>query len=186
MSYQSSIPLASDLISVSQNDIKNNFTAIGTAFPVNHVNFNSSGAGKHTFVEMPIQTADPAGASGEFTIFSKSNGSTNELFYKRNNEGTSYQLSGTNPSVTTNGYTFLPGNLLMQWNFLTGSFKNDGASISFPIAFSEIPYSLQLTAARNGTTTMGLYATNVSSSGFTLRTSSNSNDGIWFLVIGKA
>lgn len=186
MTFQSNIPLSTDLISVSQTDIKNNFQSIGTTFPVNHVDFNDSGAGKHKYVEMPVQGSNPAGAASEFTLFCKSNGSTNELFYLRNAEATAYQLSGKNPSAAANGYTFLPGNLLLQWNFLTGASKNDGASITFPTAFGSTPYSLTLTASRNGTSVNVLNATSVTASGFTLKTSSNSNDGVWYMAIGPA
>ena len=187
MTYDKDIPNATDLISNSQGQIKQNFQALGTAWPVNHVDFNDVGAGKHNYVEFPNQGADPAGAASEFTLFSKVSGAgASEIFYKRDNEATVYQLTGANPSVGVSGYTFLPGALLMQWSFLTGANKNDGAAIVFPKAFSIAPYSLQLTASRNGTSTNVLNATSVTNLGFTLRTSTNSNDGVWYLAIGAA
>lgn len=187
MTYQPNIPQSTDLISVSQNDLLNNFQSINTSWNVNHVDFNLAGAGKHNFVEYVNQAGDPAGAASEFTLFSKvSGGGQSEIFYKRNSEATAYQLTGTNPSGAASGYTFLPGAMLMQWSFLTGASKNDGAAIVFPVAFGATPWSLQLTASRNGISVNVLNATSVTNTGFTLRTSSNSNDGIWYLAVGPA
>jgi hypothetical protein len=76
--------------------------------------------------------------------------------------------------------------MLMQWSFLTGASKNDGAAIVFPTAFGAAPYSLQLTASRNGVSVNVLNATSVTNTGFTLRTSTNSNDGVWYLAVGAA
>lgn len=186
MTFDPNIPQPGDLISVSQNDILQNFQSIDTTVNTNHVDFNAAGAGKHKFVEMPNQGADPAGAASEFTLFSKLASGNSELHYKRDAAANSFQLTGADPSAVANGYTFLPGGLLMQWNFLTGASKNDGAVINFPTAFGAAPFSLQLTASRNGVSVNVLNATSVSATQFTLRTSSNSNDGVWFLAIGQA
>lgn len=188
MTFQSNIPQPSDIISDSQADLLNNFQAIGTAFPVNHENFNTANAGKHSIVEMVTQTADPAGALGEMTLFSRNTtlaptGPLN-LWYKRENEATAYQLTGPNPVRAATGYTFLPGNMLMQWRLVAS--PNDGQAVTFPIAFSAIPYSLQLTAQRNGTSAGDVNGTALSASGFTLRLGSNSNTGVWVLAIGPA
>lgn len=161
-----------------------NFQAIDTSWKVNHVDFNAVGDGKHKFVEMPNQGAAPAGAAAEFTLYSENSSGQSELWYKRDAEATAYRLTAINPSPVANGYTFLPGGLLMQWNFLTGASKNDGAAITFPAAFLAAPFSLQLSTSRNGTSVAVVNATSVTNTGFTLKTSSNSNDGIWYLAIG--
>lgn len=186
MTFQPNIPQPSDLISVSQNDILQNFQSIDTAWNVNHEDFNAVSAGKHIKLELTNQSPAPAGSASQFLLFSQTSSGQSETWYRRNAEGTAYQLTGKNPTTSTKGSTFLPGGLLMQWDFLTGASKNDGAVISFLNTFSATPYSIQLTASRNGTSTNVLNATSVSSSGFTLRTSSNSNDGVWYLAIGKA
>lgn len=198
MTYQTNIPQPTDLISVSQDDILQNFQAIDAAWNINHEDFNAALQGKHKFVEMPNQGADPAGAATEFTIFSKvSAGGQSEIFYKRDAEASSYQLTGINPSVSGSpafaGYTFLPGAILIQWVRCsvsnTGSRgKQDGASITFPTTFSSTPYTVQLSVERNGTTTASgvVNATSITSSGFTLRVGTNDNDAIHVLAIGPA
>src|SRR5574338_379470 len=115
MTFQSNVPQASDKLTKSQQDLLGNFQAIGSLIPVNHIDFGASGAGKHKFVEMPNQGSNPAGAANEFTIFSKLASSVSQLFYKRDNEATAYQLTGRNPTGTTNGTTFLPGGFILIW-----------------------------------------------------------------------
>ncbi|MFP3859225.1 MAG: hypothetical protein ACLFUW_00235 [Bacteroidales bacterium] len=149
------------------------------------MDFNTSGAGKHNFVEMPIQVSDPSGASNEFTLFSKTNtGGNNELFYKRDNAGSSFQLSGTDPTRATKGHTFLPGGLLLQWN-LEGT-VNDNSSYTFLTPFAASPYSITLTPVRNATAVRSMYIKDgsVSSSGFSIRTSSGSFNGLYWMAIG--
>lgn len=115
MTFQSNIPLPGDLISVSQGDLKNNFGALNTAWNANHIDFNTSGGGKHKFAEFPNQGSDPAGAATEITLFSKLASSASQLFYKRDNAGSSFQLTGRDPTGTTNGTTFLPGGYILIW-----------------------------------------------------------------------
>jgi len=186
MTFQPNVPQAQDLISISQNDLLQNFQALDTSWNVNHVDFNDIGSGKHKFVEMPNQGSDPAGDGSEMTIFSKLASGNSEIHYKRDASANSFQLTSKDPNPVVNGHTFLAGGLLLQWNFLTGASKNDGAVIIFPTAFGTTPFSLQLTASRNGTSVNVLNATSVSTTQFTLRTSSNSNDGVWFLAVGLA
>lgn len=130
MSYQPNIPQATDLISVSQNDILNNFKAIGTAFDVNHVDFNATGAGKHFKVEMPNQTVDPTPPGGQSTIYSKSG----DIWAIRG-AGTPYQLTNAvnaTPAIFGNaGSTFLPGGLILKWGNRTG--VTDQSAIIFSV-----------------------------------------------------
>lgn len=132
MTFQPNIPLATDLISVSQTDIKNNFSAIGTTFDVNHVDFNASGAGKHKFAEFPNQGSDPVGAGNEMTLFSKLIAGASQLFYKRNNAVTSFQLTGADPLAAANGSTFLPGGLILKW----GTYTLAAGTNSTPVVFA--------------------------------------------------
>lgn len=46
---------------------------------------------------------------------------------------------------STNGFTRLPNDLLIQWG-TTASIATGGTTVSFPIAFSAAPYSVVLTA----------------------------------------
>jgi hypothetical protein len=174
MTFDPNIPAASDLISVSQGQLQQNFQSLNTAWNVNHEEFNLANAGKHPFVEFPIQGADPAGALNEFTIFSKTNvAGNNELFYKRDNEANSYQLSGPNPNRATKGSTFLPGGLLLQWG--AEATVADNQVYTFDVAFAAAPYSVTITGVRSNTQERSLWVSSgtVTASQFAIRTSSS-------------
>ena len=90
MTYQSGIPLATDLISTSQSDIRNNFTAIGSSWPVDHVDFNDSGAGEHqqiTFNNNNTPGSVPSDPSS--IIFTKTNLSGHPYPFFLNSEAAS-------------------------------------------------------------------------------------------------
>lgn len=168
MVYQQNIPGPTDLISDSQGDLQGNFQAIKAAFDINHVTFDASGQGKHKFVEMPNQgiapAGNPSGAANEFTLFSQqtSVGNIQQLWYKRNNEASSYQLTSTNPNPITNGHSFLPGGLLIQWGQVVGAPSlTDPVTITYPTSFSAAPFSLQVTPVRDGTSARGIYIKNL-------------------------
>ena len=152
MTFQSNIPLSTDLLSVSQGDILGNFQALGSAWPVNHVDFNASGAGKHKYVEFPDQGSDPAGAASELTLFAKLDaGSTTQLYYKRNAEGTSYQLTAQNPTIASSGSTFLPGGIILKWG--SASVTNSQA-VSFASAFPTACWQVICQPINNGAVTV--------------------------------
>ncbi len=188
MTFQRNIPQPGDLISVSQDNLLQNFEAINDSYDVNHVLFNQTGDGKHKFVEMPAQTSDPAGATTEVTLFSRTKTlpSTGvvDLWYKRNNEGTAFQLTGPNPTNATKGLTFLPGGLLLQWN--TESTVADNQAYTFLTAFSSAPYSIILTPTRDATAVRSMYVKEgtVATGGFSIRTSSSAFNNLFWMAIG--
>lgn len=60
MAYNANIPLATDLLSQSQADLRSNFQEINTFLTVNHESLNSvapHAQGKHKQLEMPVQGA---------------------------------------------------------------------------------------------------------------------------------
>ena len=194
MTFQRNIPQPGDLISVSQDNLLQNFQAINDSYNVNHVLFNLAGDGKHKFVEMPTQTSDPAGAASEITLFSRtqslpSTGIVN-LWYKRNAEADAFQLTGTNPETTVDGHTFLPGGLLLQWgqHFPIGGIIDGTASanVSFPISFGTVN-SVTVTPVRDGTSARGFYIKSLASTtptGFTLRVEGTGINGAFWMAVG--
>lgn len=84
MTFQPNIPLASDLISISQADIKNNFSSLSTSWNVDHVDFNASGAGEHKKVSLLAPIADPNLASPKASLYTKASPTTttSDLYYQ--------------------------------------------------------------------------------------------------------
>jgi len=156
MSYNPNIPQPTDFVSISQNDILNNFTQINTTFDEDHYTFDAAANnGKHKSVTLPEGAAigtDP----GEIALYSKDDGTRPALYLRQENDGTEIQMSGISPSAATNGYTFLPGGMLLQWN--TSTINPSGSTtINFPTAFSGTAYSVVVTPLRDSSNTDIVY-----------------------------
>ncbi len=155
MAYNNNIPQPTDTIASSQSPILQNFQAIKQLIDVNHGTFGGTGVnqeGKHKFVEMPDQTADPAGATGEMTLYAKTYTKTSqsEAFVLRNDlAGPNTPIPFTACLANQNGWAWLPCGLLMKWgNFALSSGTNAGTPFSYPSgvaipAFTAQPFMLQ-------------------------------------------
>lgn len=107
--YTSAVPQGTQQINQTQSPIEINFQSIASLIEVNHVGFNESLEGKHTFVSYVQQSADPSTSSTEMALYSKPvSGDKNilELFYRYPNNGSVVQLTGTSTPTTTTGGSF--------------------------------------------------------------------------------
>lgn len=162
MAYTNNIPTASQFISVSQPLIQANFQELDTYTQVDHVALNATNQGTHNKVSFFEQAADP-GVAGTFTELYTKNVAGKPRLFIQNTDGI-YQLSGVNPVSAASGYTWLPGGILMQWGTNTSA---SGAIITFPVAFSGVPYSVQCTVFQATTNRHFVYVRAQSASGFT-------------------
>lgn len=139
MAYNSNIPLATDLQSVSQGQILNNFQALA-----------SFGNG---YADFPVQTVAPSFSAGNDGLFTLSNATTslNELYvHKQTSAGTSNIpitasiLSQSVPVQGANGWTMLPSGILTYWFSTSG---NGLTAITLPLGFITFTtiYSVQVT-----------------------------------------
>ena len=140
-SYNASIPQPNDLLSDSQGQILQNFGALNTVYGTNHFPFDNnmiSQIGKHKFVQMPVTTT-PVTLANEGTLYSKAVTGGTALFFTRD-VTSDVQLTSpvfTAPVAATNGYTFIPGGLILQWGTVTpitstGTVLFSAANIAFP------------------------------------------------------
>lgn len=142
MTFQANIPLPTDLISVSQGDIKNNFVSVNAAWNINHVGFNATGAGKHNFVQYPFQGSDPATNSTEWATYTKTAG----YFIRAPSNGAIIQLTANvTPSAANPGITFLPGGAIMQWGQAAFVGTNPTLTVVFPTMFPGTSFNVQAT-----------------------------------------
>jgi hypothetical protein len=137
MAYNQNIPQAGDQISVSQNDILNNFMAIYNSFNLNHVPFNSGSptAGKHAFVEMPIQTSAPMTIAGEVGLYCQTSPITGDpaLVFLNASNGPAFEFTTCGPRVTSNAqiaWLRLASGILIQWGFANA---NGSTNVIVPI-----------------------------------------------------
>ncbi len=161
MSYTANTPQTGQSLGFTRPIINSNFQTINTAFAINHIAFNISGAGKHKFVEMPNQSVIPSPlAGGEGTLYCKASGGAAQVFYTPGVSTNEYQLTraitasfatfGTNTGYAANhtgGWTFLPGGMLLQYGLRISA--GTSGVITFPTAFTNAPYSITVSLYSN-------------------------------------
>lgn len=150
MAYNANIPAANDLLSVSQGQIKDNFTELQTVIQINHVAFGSGDQGKHKFLQMPEQGSAPTTAANEGGLYCKQGtGSVTQLFFRRESSGSELEMTGA--SLAASGWSYLPSGLIMQWGLDTVSTNGTaGTQITFPKTFATACYSVTLTQRVTG------------------------------------
>ncbi len=119
--FNANIPQSSDLLSVSQGNLLNNFGAIKAIIDINHVDFAAVGAGKHTFVEMPVQSPVPTTVGGEVGLYCQTSAVTTqpELVFARqaaSSAPAAVQITEfTSAGWTNPGWTKLPSGIMLKW-----------------------------------------------------------------------
>jgi hypothetical protein len=119
--YDPNIPQPTDQLSVSQADILNNFGALQAMLDINHVDFANAGAGKHFFIELPVQLVAPVTAGGEVGLYSRTSTSTTqpELVFLRQAGSTApaavQSTEFTSAGWTNPGWTKLPSGIMFKW-----------------------------------------------------------------------
>lgn len=153
MAYNNAIPAANDLLSQSQSEIQENFSQIQTLIGINHINFGATGSGKHLYLQMPEHAA-PTTAVNEAGFYANvgATSGVTELYFKREDPpGTIIPMTEMVSQTATNGWTYLPSGIILQWGQAT---MNDGVSqldFNLPRAFPATFYSI--TATPNNTPT---------------------------------
>lgn len=201
MNYQPNIPTGTLNLSVDYQNLRSNFQALDTIFGVDHVPYSNATAqkGYHESIHFnPVSTtstnpttnyppAHPGAISGYGQLMSAqvNDGlSTDTALYFLTGAGILQQLtSNVAPSVTANGYTFIPGGLLLQWGQVS-----IGSTASFPRPFSATPFGVYTTFTRAGSISSNhtLAITSVSTTGFSYSTNLGGSPptGFYWIAIG--
>lgn len=182
------MPQPNDLLSDSQGDLLQNFSAANTSFGINHYEFDDATVnnGKHKFVSMPVTTT-PVTVANEGVLYTKAIAGGTALFFARD-VASDVQL--TTPSVVTpldaqDGYSWLPGGLFMQWGFAAITAGSGAKVINFPVAFSASAYNVQITPVRSSTNVDIVYMVSTTSTNFTcFTTASGGIANIYWCAIG--
>ncbi len=99
-------------------------------FTQNTANAND---GYHKVIHFVTQGGNPGVVATAGQLYTKTQNAANELFYM-NNAGTVTQLTGAG-SAAANGYTTLPGGILLQWGQFLATGPNPTA---FPRVFTTV------------------------------------------------
>ncbi len=200
--YTTNIPDPPNAPSVDVPKMQVNTNSVSGLVAVDHIGFGVPNGGAHNQCQISSQSsvngAIPSGliGNGFETLYSSVKATSGELYFVRGANPTGIQLTGPGtPQTTTNGYTFLPGGLLIQWG--TVSTTSSSGTVTFAtanIAFPNACFSVQTTAKYNsGVGVPGSQAnyapdsSSLSSTSFswTLITSSSSWRGFYWVAIGN-
>ncbi len=201
MSYTQDIPVSGDSLGGTRDRIRTNFQLISSVFGQNHLTFGQSNQGLHKYVVMPEADtlAAPDGVPGtnanEAALFMNpgDNPAETNLFIRGESNGNNWELTrldnanfarfgkeaASAPSLTLpNGWTFLPGGLIMQWGEVpnvvtTGTVTFNVKNINFPSTILSVFTSLNKDSNESSnvhtlTTTSFQYRTTTSSGTGTL------------------
>jgi hypothetical protein len=186
MAYNNAIPQATDIISVSQSQLLENFAQINTVVGINHQTFGATGEGKHKFLQMPEQGSAPATAVDEAGLYAAVGATSTvaELVFRRENNGAA--IAFTEHVAGASGWTMLPSGIMLQW----GSGSVAGTStLNFPRTFPTACYNVQLTSTSGGTeqnflniVTGSLTTTGFSAKSYTRSGNSSTSSALFFAI----
>jgi len=176
--------------SVIRDNLDGTFLTLG----VDHINNNgqpgSLPAGYHNAIHM-VNRTEPAtvAATGELWCTKANDGYADDtLFFQKTGGGLKTQLSrNIAPSATANGYTFLPGGLILQWGSSTAVQSSATNVITFPIAFTVNVFSVQATVVTDDNSTIRFSLLNAATlTNFTTtQTNSSHFTRLYWLAIGN-
>lgn len=119
MPYQPGIPTGNLNLNEDYKNIQDNFSQLDTSFGVDHVKFSITPRnGYHKALHIIPQAAPATVAGiGELYCTTVNDGIANDqTFYFKTGGGLALQMTrNVLPKALANGYTFLPGGLLLQW-----------------------------------------------------------------------
>lgn len=200
MPYIPNKPLSTETLADSQPVINSNFTLADTYFGVDHQAFSAATRnGEHnkiSFIGVSPAGVVPTTTEG-ITLIAELEPTRNKyiLHQKQNSAAgggsdASYQLTNTAvPLSASDGYSYLPGGILMQWGFatLTGDLTAIKFSLIGLLDYDAAPYSISLVGTRSnsGTYDICLNTGSLTSTGFTIRRASSSSiTKVYWMCIG--
>lgn len=190
--YTNASPGSNEILSVSQGLMLGNFQYLQTDIGTDH-NFTGNTAtaadGYHKVIHFVNQGSDPSVVTNIGQLYTKTVGSTQQLFYE-SGSGLITQLTGSvAPSIGANGYSVLPGGAIIQWGS-TGSISGlTSGTVTFPITFPNSVFSITLGTQRAPTGTGQNISLNnntpPTTSGFTWTSSSSNYNKFSWMAIGN-
>lgn len=138
---------------VIRDNLDGTFLTVG----VDHINNNGqpgmNPSGYHNVSHMVPQASDPSAVTGYGQLYSKTISSDQALFWETGNGIVQQLTANIDPTVMRNGYTFLPGGLILQWGYVVNATKNSVTAQLFNIPFPNNTFNLQGTSGKgNGAT----------------------------------
>jgi len=136
---------------------------------------------------MPEQGSAPSTAANEGGLYTKQANSVTCLFWRQESSGTEVQMTTSQtPSKATSGYSFLPGDILIQWG--QKATPGSSGSVSYPVAFASAPYSLSVSIQRDsGNQSVTIDSSTIpTTTTFNYLSSSAGSSILYWMAIGPA
>lgn len=144
LTYNNSIPTASQRLKDSQSELKTNTESVKTFLETNHEAFSSTDSGKHKYLQLTQQGSSPTIGATEAGLYTKDVSGSPELFIKT---GADTELNITSLTSGSNEYTcYLPSGLILKWGLTTGGAlaANDWTTVNFVTAFPTACLNVQV------------------------------------------
>lgn len=156
--YQPLIPTGTVPLNQDYQNLQGNFQVADTSFGTDHYAFSDATAnnGYHKVAHFvatstvasnppnnfPITPPPTVGLTGElFTTQSNVGLGNDELLWWQSGGGTLAQMTvNLTPVSSTNGYTFIPGGLILQWGIVSST--SGSGTVTFPIAFPQAVFNI--------------------------------------------
>ena len=167
--------------------MKQNTNSIDDIIDVDHYSFNDTVfSGLHKQIRFVTQAAPPT-ALGQLALYSKLTGGSSQLFLIRDNvAGTEVALT-PNPGVignmlsAQNGYSWLPGNVLLQWGFdVIAAFGN--TVINFSVSFSALWLPIIVVTSGSNLSSVDLSIIARAQGNFTIHNPGGSLQAFWMAI----
>lgn len=212
--YEPGIPTGTVNLNEDYKNIQNNFSQLDTTFGIDHLPFSSTSSklGYHrvihsvpfsTTVTNPPNNYPPVAPTtvpdvGQiFTAIVNDGFNTDSaLFYRTASSAVMQLTSNKQPHAGNNGYTFIPGGLLVQWGQITNvtdvftqlTFSTN--NIAFPnhcYAIFTQPYGTNVVPSNEEQCTIQIDFSSINNLGFKWVTQTNSGryTGFFWIAIGN-
>lgn len=201
MTYDPTIPAASDILSQSQVDIQTNFSELNSLFNRDHFKWNdatSSFRGYHRQITFPKVRSSAPPATGDTGILfpladTKDTSLRTQLYFV--NQSSSIQVTNRFAAATDPGWIMLNKGIIFIWAF----WANTGSgtqNVDFPVipnlvgasggGFPNTCLSVTCTAVQNDNTAkpVAIKTGSLSATKFTIKLSDTSIDGIYYFAVG--
>ena len=147
--YNNNVPDAPNDPADDQPLMRVNTNSIASFLAVDHFGFNNNDGGTHEQCTFPARASGPTTTSTQGAVYTKDVSGEIHLFYRRESDGAEIQLTTSQtPLQAQNGYSFLPGDILLQWGVATAIWSGAN-NVIFPTAFSAPAYNVQFQPQRN-------------------------------------
>ena len=179
--YTLNIPNPPNNPSVDVPNMQINTNSTSSLLNVDHVGFNTNGSGIHKQVTLLNEAAPGLGDGNGVLYAGLINGQSWPIWQ---NALGSTSIISRNVVALANGYTSLPGGILLQW----GSIASAGTSgiITFPIAFPNNAFTVTTSYNRASTTSAHtVYTTSLSTANFTYAGDSSTITNLYWIAIGN-